>query len=170
MCEQTKTIPEGHLKALSLLSGSGGGFVKLYSPGGRCFARLSSQEKARDGPDLCGDGWRAKSRAVRTSRAGRLTTDDRRDPTRPGLMARKLMPMGAEGGSRGRLWRAVEDGSAPGDLEVAEARLGDHRSELCFQQSAGHSALPQVDVALGAIGDRVSAPGCRRSAAGRRAW
>ena len=40
----------------------------------------------------------------------------------------------------------------PGDLESLEARRFDCRLELCFQQSAGDSALPEIDVALGGVG------------------
>ena len=48
-------------------------------------------------------------------------------------------------GARG-LWGARVDVSTPGDLEIDKPG-GDHRClELCIQQSAGDSALPQVDV------------------------
>ena len=44
------------------------------------------------------------------------------------------------------LWGARIDVPTPGDLEIDKAG-GDHRClELCIQQSAGDSALPQVDV------------------------
>jgi hypothetical protein len=51
------------------------------------------------------------------------------------------------------LRRAAEDVRAPRDLEVHESRSDDRRLELCFQQSAGDSALPEVDVALRAVTD-----------------
>jgi hypothetical protein len=48
-------------------------------------------------------------------------------------------------GARG-LWCASIDVSPPGDLKIDKPG-GDHRClELCIQQSAGDSALPQVDV------------------------
>ncbi len=47
-----------------------------------------------------------------------------------------------------RLWRAGVYVSTPGDLEVDESG-GDHCGlELCIQQSAGDSPLPEVDVSL----------------------
>ena len=36
----------------------------------------------------------------------------------------------------------------PGDLEIDEARSDDSCLELCIQQSAGDSALPETDVLL----------------------
>jgi hypothetical protein len=53
------------------------------------------------------------------------------------------------------LRRTCEDVRAPRDLELDEPGSDDRRLELCFQQSAGDSALPQVDVALPAIADRL---------------
>ena len=49
------------------------------------------------------------------------------------------------------LRRAVEHLVSPSDLEIFEPGCFDHRFELCFQQSTGDSALPQIDVLLGAI-------------------
>jgi hypothetical protein len=53
------------------------------------------------------------------------------------------------------LRRTAEDIRAPGDLEVHESRRDDRRLELCLQQSAGDSPLPEVDVALRAVADRL---------------
>ena len=52
-----------------------------------------------------------------------------------------------------RLLRCTrEDVGTPGDLESIEPRCFDRGLELCFQQSAGDSALPEVDVSLGGVG------------------
>ena len=57
-------------------------------------------------------------------------------------------------GCAGCLRRALEDIALPGDLEIDKTR-GYHRSlKLCFQQSAGNSACPQIDITSGALGDR----------------
>lgn len=50
-------------------------------------------------------------------------------------------------GARG-LWCASINIAAPGDLEIHEPGCNDGRLELCIQQSAGDSTLPQVDVLL----------------------
>jgi hypothetical protein len=47
-----------------------------------------------------------------------------------------------------RLGRARIDVAAPGDLEIDESRRDDSCLELCIQQSAGDSTLPEVDVLL----------------------
>jgi len=47
-----------------------------------------------------------------------------------------------------RLWRARVNVAAPGDLEIDKPRRDDRCPELCIQQSAGDSALPEVDVLL----------------------
>jgi hypothetical protein len=41
------------------------------------------------------------------------------------------------------------------DLESHKAGSDDRRLELCLSQSAGDSALPQVDIALGLVADRL---------------
>ena len=51
-----------------------------------------------------------------------------------------------------RLRRSAEDVSAPRDGEIHESRCDDRRMQLCLQQSAGDSALPEVDVALRTFG------------------
>ena len=45
-----------------------------------------------------------------------------------------------------RLRSAAEDIRLPGDLEVNEARSHDRGLQFCFQQSAGNSARPQIDL------------------------
>jgi hypothetical protein len=50
--------------------------------------------------------------------------------------------------------RATKDVSPPSDLEVAETGILDDDRKLCFQQSAGHSTLPEIDVAPGVLRDR----------------
>jgi hypothetical protein len=47
-----------------------------------------------------------------------------------------------------RLGRVRVDVDAIGDLESHEAGGDDRRPKLCLQQSAGDSALPQIDVAF----------------------
>ena len=58
------------------------------------------------------------------------------------------------GGAR-LLRRAREHIATPGDFKPFEAGRLDSHLELCFQQSAGDSALPEVDVALGRVGHRL---------------
>ena len=60
----------------------------------------------------------------------------------------------AEARGTGRLRRPVADFLTPGDLEVLESCSGDHRLELCFQQSARDSTSPEVDSLLGLRRDR----------------
>ena len=45
-----------------------------------------------------------------------------------------------------RLRSATEDVRLPGDLEVNEACGHDRGLQLCFQQSTGNSARPQIDL------------------------
>ena len=47
-----------------------------------------------------------------------------------------------------RLGRAGIDVATPGDLEVDEPRCDDSCLELCVQQSAGDSTLPEINVLL----------------------
>jgi len=54
-----------------------------------------------------------------------------------------------------RLGRIGVDIHARGDLEAHESGGDDRRLELCFQQSAGDSAFPQIDVALALVTDRL---------------
>ncbi len=69
-----------------------------------------------------------------------------------GLVARfsraEVDSEGAELRRARRLGRARIDVAAPGDLEIDEARRDDGCLELCIQQSAGDSTLPEVDVLL----------------------
>ena len=46
------------------------------------------------------------------------------------------------------------DINARGDFESYKAGSDDRRMELCFQQSAGDSPLPQIDVALCLVAKR----------------
>lgn len=55
---------------------------------------------------------------------------------------------GAELRGARRLWRAGEDLGAPGDLEIDEPRRDNRCLKLCIQQSAGDSALPEIDVSF----------------------
>jgi hypothetical protein len=59
-----------------------------------------------------------------------------------------------EVGCARRLRRATEDIRSPGDLKVDKTGGQDRGLELCFQQSAGNSASPKIDLAFGAIGHR----------------
>jgi len=52
----------------------------------------------------------------------------------------------------GCLRSAVEDLGLPGDLEIGETGSDDRRLQLCFQQSAGNSAGPEVDLLFAASG------------------
>ena len=76
-----------------------------------------------------------------------------RERFRPfGLVARlSCAEIDSNGGElRGtrRLWRAGEDLGAPGDLEIHEPGRNDRCLKLCVQQSAGDSALPEIDVSF----------------------
>ncbi|MEE9285928.1 MAG: hypothetical protein V3V35_09410, partial [Dehalococcoidia bacterium] len=51
---------------------------------------------------------------------------------------------GLERRGAGLLRRAAEDVGLPGDLEALKPRSLDDCLELCFQQSAGDSTLPEV--------------------------
>ena len=57
----------------------------------------------------------------------------------------------AKASRRGLLRSTGEDLVSPGDLEPLETGRFDYRLELCFQQSAGDSALPQIDILLGSV-------------------
>ena len=57
----------------------------------------------------------------------------------------------AEAGGAARLWGTAEDIGAPGDRKIDEASGDDRRPELCFQQSAGNSASPEVDLVFGTL-------------------
>jgi len=52
----------------------------------------------------------------------------------------------------GLLRRSREHVGSPGDGEIREPGRENDRFELCFQQSAGDSVLPEIDVALGRVG------------------
>ena len=60
---------------------------------------------------------------------------------------------GAELGRARRLRRAGVDVHTCGDLKVHESGGDDRRPKLCFLQSAGNSALPEVDVAFGFVAE-----------------
>ena len=60
---------------------------------------------------------------------------------------------GAELGCARFLRRAVEHLFTPGDLEPVKTSSGDHRLELCIQQSAGDSTGPEVYSLLGRVGN-----------------
>jgi hypothetical protein len=75
--------------------------------------------------------------------------DREKDST--GLLGAEIDTEGAKAGGRGLLRRAIEYFGPPGQLEVLETARDDNRFQLCFQQSAGDSALPQIDVPLGTI-------------------
>ncbi len=51
-------------------------------------------------------------------------------------------------------FRLTEDFSSPRDFKSLKTRLPDLLFQLCFQQGAGNSACPQVDVVLSPFRDR----------------
>lgn len=53
-----------------------------------------------------------------------------------------------------RLWRASVDVAAPRYLEIDEPRRYNRCVKLCVQQSAGDSALPEIDVSFAALRNR----------------
>lgn len=53
-----------------------------------------------------------------------------------------------------RLRGAVEDLGLPGDFKISKASSDDRRLKLCFEQSAGNSARPEVDLSLRPFGNR----------------
>jgi len=71
-----------------------------------------------------------------------------------GLARPKVDAQGPELGGAGILRGAAEHIRSPGDLEVLEPSRSHHSLELCFQQSAGNSPTPQIDVPFGFLGDR----------------
>lgn len=71
------------------------------------------------------------------------------------LASAEIYPFGAELGGTPLLRRAGEDVRTPGDLETDEPCGDDRRLELCLQQSAGDSTLPEVDVPFRAGGERL---------------
>ena len=68
------------------------------------------------------------------------------------LSRAKIDSEGAELSRARRLSGAGVHVAAPGDLEIDEARRDDSCLELCIQQSAGNSALPEIDVLLSLVG------------------
>ncbi len=46
---------------------------------------------------------------------------------------------------------ACEDVGAPGYLKVHKSGLNHHHLKLCFQQSTGNSASPEIDFVFGAL-------------------
>ena len=58
----------------------------------------------------------------------------------------------AELSRAGFLWRISIDIFSPGDLKIQETRFRDYRFQFCFQQSAGDSAGPEVDLQFSRIG------------------
>jgi hypothetical protein len=90
--------------------------------------------------------------------AGPHLTLGRLECARPLRLVRRLPgakgdPLRPELGRAAGLRSAGEDVRPPRDLEPDEACGDNRRPELCLQQSAGDSALPQVDVALRVIRD-----------------
>ena len=65
----------------------------------------------------------------------------------------KVDPQCSEAGCTGRLWSAAEHIRLPGDLEIDKAGSHDRGLKLCFQQSAGNSTRPQIDLTFGALWD-----------------
>jgi hypothetical protein len=51
----------------------------------------------------------------------------------------------------GRLRRIIKDIGLPSDFEIDKTGGYDRSLELCFQQSAGNSARPQIDVTFGTL-------------------
>ncbi len=56
--------------------------------------------------------------------------------------------LGAELACAGGLRCSLEDRLPPRNLDVLEPRCLDRRPKLCFQQSAGDSTRPEIDVLL----------------------
>ena len=82
---------------------------------------------------------------------------ERRDRPPPFLVIGSLSrtevdPDRTELGGARRLRSAAEDIGAPGDLESHEPRGHDRGVQLCFQQSTGDSALPEIDVSFAGLG------------------
>ena len=46
------------------------------------------------------------------------------------------------------LWSAAKNIGAPRNFDLGETLFGQERDELCFQQSAGDSAGPEIDASL----------------------
>ena len=63
-------------------------------------------------------------------------------------MGPEVNAQSSEGCRAGLLWGITEDIAFPGYLEVQKTSRTYDRLQLCFQQSAGDSTGPQVDVIL----------------------
>lgn len=63
----------------------------------------------------------------------------------------KADPNGLELRRARRLWRTGEHLGPPRYLKIHKPRRDDRRMQLCFQQSARNSALPEINIALRAI-------------------
>ncbi len=70
------------------------------------------------------------------------------------LSRAKVDTLGAEVGGARLLRCAAKNFGLPRDLEADEAGGFYKGLKLCFQQSAGDSTSPEVDVSLGAFRDR----------------
>lgn len=70
-----------------------------------------------------------------------------------GFARAKIDPDGAELRRARRLRRSAEHVRAPRDLESHESSRHDRGVQLCLQQSAGDSALPEIDVSFRARRD-----------------
>ena len=82
-------------------------------------------------------------RQAATPRCSRPLSRAKIDTERPELRGARL------------LRRSAEDIGPPGDLERLESRRNHRCLELCFQQSAGDSTGPEIDVAPRAFGHRL---------------
>jgi len=71
----------------------------------------------------------------------------------PRFTSPKVYAQCAKVGCAGRLGGAAEHVCSPGDLEIDKTGCYDRSLELCFQQSAGNSTCPQIDLAPGALRD-----------------
>ena len=60
---------------------------------------------------------------------------------------------GTEIGCAAFLWGAAEDVLAPCNFKIDESGHHDRYLQLCFQQSAGNSAGPEIDLPFSAVRD-----------------
>lgn len=68
------------------------------------------------------------------------------------LACTEIDTQGAKIGSTALLRCAFKNICAPGDLEIDKSCLDNRHLELCFQQSAGNSASPEVNITLCVFG------------------
>lgn len=109
-------------------------------------------------PFLLGDAARRSCGAAETRRCSHLTSQLLYRPRPLGVVTRfsraEVDSQRAELRRARRLGRPGIDLGAPGDLKIDETRRDYGCLELCIQQSAGDSTLPEVDVLLALLRHR----------------